>query len=85
MNREVKVLLKKIAKDKGLKFSDIEKAFEAPFKLQAEIMRNRCKRSILYFPSLRIPYFGIFYCPPWHKKRLEKIKKKNNEKDKILD
>jgi hypothetical protein len=77
MNREVKVLLKKIAKEKDLKFSDLEKAFEAPFKLQAYNMKNRCKRSILHFPSLRIPYFGIFYCPDWHKKRL---KKKNDAK-----
>jgi len=76
MNREVRVLFKELAKKHGLTMEQIEKVFEAPFKLQAHNMKQRCDREKLKFPSLRIPYFGIFHCPEWHKKRL---KKKNDE------
>jgi len=72
MNREVKLILRKIAKEHNISFQDIEKVYEAPFKLQAFNMKNNCDRSILKFPSLRIPYFGIFHCPEWHKRRLKK-------------
>ena len=76
MNREVKLLLKEFAKTHGLTQEQAEAIFEAPFKLQAYNMKKRCNRHKLKFPSLRIPYFGIFHCPEWHKKRL---KKKNDE------
>jgi hypothetical protein len=70
-----------LAKEMNLKISDIEKAYEAPFDLQAIVMKYRCDREKQKFPSLRIPYFLIFYCPEWNKARLLKkySKKKTNE------
>jgi len=78
MNPEVKVLITKIAKELSLKISDVEKIYEAPFDLQAIIMKYRCNRDTQEFPSLRIPYFLIFHCPSWNKKRL--LKKYKNER-----
>jgi len=72
MNREVKVLFKELAKKYDLTLEQLEEIFEAPFRLQVENMKKRCDRRKLTFPSLRIPYFGIFYCPEWHKQRLKK-------------
>ena len=69
----------KIAKDMGVSLEDVERAYKAPFELQSIIMRYRCDREKLHFPSLRVPYFLIFYCPPWTKKRLQRYKDNNNE------
>lgn len=80
MNSEVKTLIKAIAKDLNLTAAEVERAYEAPFDLQAIIMKYRCDKEKQKFPSLRIPYFLIFYCPEWNKKRLiKKYKKKVDE------
>ena len=72
MNSEVKVLIKAVAKDMNLTVAEVERAYEAPFDLQAIIMKYRCDREKQKFPSLRIPYFLIFYCPDWNKERIIK-------------
>lgn len=80
MNREVKSLISKVAKDLNLSVEDVTNAYNAPFDLQAIIMKYRCDREKLIFPSLRIPYFLIFYCPPWNKERLrKKLEEKEDE------
>lgn len=79
MQKEIKSLINSIAKEMNLKISDVEKVFEAPFDLQAIIMKYRCDVEKQNYPSLRIPYFLLFYCPEWNKKRLLKKKKKKNE------
>jgi hypothetical protein len=66
------MLLNKVAAEMGLKIGDVEKAYQAPFELQSIVMRYRCDREKQIFPSLRIPYFLIFYCPEWRKKQLKK-------------
>ena len=81
MNIETKSLLKKVAKELDLNVVDVEKAYNAPFELQAIVMKYRCDREKQLFPSLRIPYFLIFYCPPWNKARLLKKYKKQHEAD----
>jgi|WetSurSiteA1Bulk_404760.scaffolds.fasta_scaffold180521_1 hypothetical protein len=77
MNPEVKALINSVAKELNLNVSDVERAYEAPFDLQAIVMKYRCDRDKQIFPSLRIPYFLIFYCPTWNKKRLLKKWKKD--------
>lgn len=80
MNREVKALINSVAKELNIKVSDIEKIYKAPFDLQAIIMKYRCDKEKEVYPSMRIPYFLMFYCPPWNKARLQKkFKKKQNE------
>ena len=72
MNQEVKKLINDLAKELNLNISDVERVYNAPFELMAIVMKYRCDRDKQYFPSLRIPYFLIFYCPEWNKKRLLK-------------
>lgn len=80
MNREVKALINSVAKELNIKVSDVEKIYKAPFDLQAIIMKYRCDKEKEVYPSMRIPYFLMFYCPPWNKARLQKkFKKKQNE------
>jgi len=76
MHREIKQLLKFIALKYDIPFSEVQKVYEAPFKLQVDIMKVKCDRKSANFPSLRIPYFGVFYSPKW---RRDKYFKKNNE------
>jgi hypothetical protein len=81
----VKSLISSLAKEMNLDQIDIERVYEAPFALFAIVMRFRCDREKKHFPSLRIPYFGIFYCPPWNKARLTKIEERiKNKKDAVV-
>lgn len=77
MQQEVKSLINSVAKEMGLSIGDVEKVYNAPFELQAIIMKYRVDRKKQYFPSLRIPYFLIFYCPDWNKERLLKQEQKH--------
>ena len=79
VNIETKSLIKNIAKEFGLTFQEVERVYNAPFELQAIIMKYRCDRKKQIFPSLRIPYFLIFFCPEWTKKRLRKKYKDEDE------
>ena len=79
MNPEVKALINGVAKELKLSIRDVERVYSAPFDLQAIIMKYRCDRDKQIFPSLRIPYFLIFYCPDWNKTRLRKKFKNKNE------
>lgn len=77
---EVKKIISAVAKEMNLSIADVERVYEAPFDLQAIIMKYRCDREKQKFPSLRIPYFLLFYCPDWNKKKLlKRYKDKNNE------
>ncbi len=77
MNREVKILINEIARELNINVIDVERIYEAPFDLQSIIMKYRCDRVKKIFPSLRIPYFLIFHCPDWNKKRLLKREQYN--------
>ena len=72
--RELKALLKFIAEKHGLPYGEVVKIFEAPFHLQSHVMRKVCNRNSMYYPSLRIPYFGIFFMPSWKREKLLKLK-----------
>jgi hypothetical protein len=75
MNQEVKSLISSLAKEMNLSITDVERAYNAPFELQAIVMKYRCDRKKKKFPSLRIPYFLLFFCPEWNKKRLLRMEK----------
>jgi hypothetical protein len=76
--------LNRVARELDISITDAERMYEAPFELQSIIMKYRCDRHKQIFPSLRIPYFLIFYCPEWHKERLKKrTEKKDKENENI--
>jgi len=68
--------IKMLAKEYGLSMDDIRKVVESPFFFTKHVLENKTDRSKYHFPSIRIPYFGIFFCPDSLKK---KFKKKNDE------
>jgi hypothetical protein len=80
MQRELKILIRNIAKDLNISIADVERIYRAPFDLQAIVMKYRCDKEKGIYPSMRIPYFLLFYCPPWNRARLQrKLKKKRDE------
>lgn len=79
---EVKKIISAVAKEMNLSITDVERVYEAPFDLQAIIMKYRCDREKQKFPSLRIPYFLLFYCPEWNKKKL--LKRYKNKTDETI-
>jgi hypothetical protein len=76
-------LIKLFAKKEGLNIVDIERIVSSPFEFQTHVMKNLCDRDKLEFPSVRVPNFGIFYCPDWKKEQFRKVNIKkeldNNE------
>ena len=42
-------------------------------------MENIADRNELHFPSIRIPSFGVLYCPPYVKEKLKSYNKQKNE------
>jgi len=73
-------LIRNIAKDLNISIADVERIYRAPFDLQAIVMKYRCDKEKGIYPSMRIPYFLLFYCPPWNRARLQrKLKKKRDE------
>lgn len=69
-NRELKGLVKIVANEESITAKDIEEIIDSPFIFQATVMRS-ADRSALKFPSVRIPYWGIFHAPQW---RVDKLK-----------
>lgn len=65
-----------LAKEYGLSTDSINRIVRSPFYFAKHVMEKESDRSKCYFPSIRIPYFGLFFCP---EKVKEKFKKKNHE------
>ena len=76
-NPELKNLIKLIAKEEGLTMEDVKRIPNVGFEFQAHVMRNKCNREKLIFPSVRIPYWGIFFCREGTKERLARLNEKN--------
>ena len=75
---EVRIYIKMIAKKLGLTLAETEGVIRSTFEFQSHIMKHLCDRKTSYFPSVRIPYWGIFYCPPYTRDRLKRLNDKNN-------
>lgn len=69
-------LLKAVAKENNLNLKDVERIFSSPFEFQALVMKNKCDGEKLEFPSVRIPFWGLFYCADYTKNRLKRLNKR---------
>ena len=78
-NAELHKLVKIKAKKYGLTEQQIKDIVDAPWKFLRYVMKEKGNRETLYFPSVRIPFFGIFYCPDWIMRKLTKDKKEKDE------
>jgi len=74
MNSDLRKLAKLYADENGLLLPDVLNAINISFEFLTHVMKTKCDRKKLYFPSVRIPFWGIYYSPDWMK---ERIKKKN--------
>lgn len=72
-------IFEKLAKKYGVSKGDIESMVESPFKLVRERIPKDSVKSEGIFPSIRIPFWGIFYVPDYKIKTMIRrgiIKKK---------
>ena len=82
MNNDLRKLAKLYAQEHGLLLPDVLNVIDIPFEFLTHIMKTKGNRKTLHFPSVRIPYWGIFHSPEWMK---ERIRKKNKKKlDEII-
>jgi len=73
-NVELYKLTRIKAKKYGLTKQQLEDIMDSSFRFLRFVLKEKTDRENLDFPSVRIPYFGIFYCPEWLKNKLRKIK-----------
>ena len=73
---QTKQIVKNIAKQEELKIPEVELIIDSQFSLLSKVM-HMSDRSILYFPSVRLPIIGIFYSPDWKKEQFKKLNKRN--------
>lgn len=79
-NTEVKSLIKFLSVKYGLTQAHMEDIISAPFDLLAEVLHEKADSNELYFPAVRIPFFGIFYVPSY---KIERFKKGREERAKL--
>lgn len=79
---DIKKLTKMIAKEFGLNMAQIEDVIDSVFSFQAHVMKTKCDRKTMYFPSVRIPYWGVFHCPPYSKDYYKKFNERRKDNNK---
>ncbi len=70
-------LLKAVAKDNFLTLIEVERILKAPYEFQAMIMKTKCNREELDFPTVRVPFWGLFHCADYTKDRLKRLNKRH--------
>lgn len=70
-------LKKQIAKKYGINLAQVKEIVSCQDKFVADVIGKKSDRDTLYFPSIRLPGFGIFYCPDYKKKIFTKLKEEN--------
>jgi len=56
-------LIRQLAKKYGISVAQAREAVRLQDKFVAHVIRNEVNREEGYFPSVRLPGFGLFYCP----------------------
>lgn len=73
---ESKKVIKTIAEEEGVTVEDVERIIQVHFEFVKYVQSTLVNRDTGYFPSVRLPNFGIFYVPEKVKERLIKVNKK---------
>ncbi len=79
MNNDLRNLVKLYAKEHDLTFQEVLDVINIPFEFLTHVMKTKCDRNTLYFPSVRIIYWGVFHSPEWMRERIKKRIKIKNE------
>ncbi len=72
-------LKKQLAKKYKLSLSQVREIVSIQDRFVAEVIGKKSDRDKLYFPSVRLPGFGIFYCPEKAKEAFRKLKERKDE------
>lgn len=70
-------LKKQLAEKYGITLGHMREIVSLQDKFVAETISKEVNRETGYFPSIRLPGFGIFYCPERKRKKLMEINKRN--------
>ena len=69
-------LIREIASKYKLTAKQVEDIVKSPFSFQHDVQRYRCNKQLMIYPTVRIPYFGLFLVTERMKNKLF-ISKKN--------
>lgn len=69
-------LKKALAKKFGISIAKTREVISLQDKFVAHVISQEADRDLCNFPSVRLPGFGLFYCPDKVKKNFEKVNKK---------
>lgn len=75
---ELRKLYKLIAEKHNLNLLQVEEIVASNFRFVAHIMKTKVNRQKRIYPSIRVPYWGIFFCPPWFLEKFKKDEKKEH-------
>ena len=75
---QTKEIIRNIARQEGLNIPEVELIIDSQFSLLSEVMKMS-DRERLEFPSIRLPFLGIFYSPDWKVEQFKKINKRDND------
>jgi hypothetical protein len=75
-NTKTKEFLKVLAQKYKISVNDVKLIVSSPFEFTRHVMENVADKEELHFPSIRIPSFGVIFCPPYVK---EKFRTYNNQ------
>ena len=73
-------LKKQIAKKYGVSVGQVYELINLQERFLAEAIGQKSDRSKLYFPSVRLPGFGVFYVSEVKLKKLRELKANPNSK-----
>ena len=78
-NSDLKALIKFLANKYDLTQGQVEEVIITPFLFASRVIKGADPKT-LEFPSVRIPFFGLFFVP---KRKIEMVKKFREKRDKM--
>ncbi len=66
-------LKRQLAKKYGINLGQVREAVRLQEKFVAHVLTNEVDRKEGYFPSVRLPGLGLFYCPETKKQKLKEL------------
>jgi hypothetical protein len=78
-SRDSKKIIRELAQRYNLTMSQVEDIVRSPFEFQVHVMKTKCEKWNLVFPTVRIPGFGMFFFPDSSRKTLEEYNKKKQD------
>lgn len=78
-SRESRQIIRELSIRYNLTMAQVEEIVKSPFEFQVDVMKHKCDKFNLVFPTVRIPGFGVFVFPDRSRRTLEKINKQKQD------